>query len=708
MLPTIKVSQIKDISDPKLRAVAQTFADIAIFSAQKAMAHRADPTKFPLPAAANSLEQIFDKYIRTLPPDIVKAATIRVAAEVKRDPLRATPNTLVLRRVNMQSAVSIEAQVQQAGPSLSPKITIAELREAVGIHVPVSHRFRPKQSDAALELDIVSVNCDEETGLTSAGSDSMNIGGAAIDAVGNVATIGPYGLGTYDSGTNRTINGLLTTFDLAIGRGWPRSYFVVLAPSNKAVGGLIEFINGLVQKARDYIASYAGAAVGAVVGGYVGGALGAIGGPVGAALGALVGAAVGYVVGWAIDHLWGWIKNAFGGHVFQPVTLQLDLPFYGATLSSGPFSAWWSGAGGHYTMWFQVQQRWGHPNVVTAATPATDSLSVFEVGSDTFIRNANWGADTNWNWTPLSPILGGQSSPDNPVSVACRNTNTVDVFTMGLDGRVWTAARGPHSNNQWVGWWPVGDQTFILGTQVGAVSRAPDQLDIFVTGTDGGVYSAAWGQQTNYGEWVGWWRILNGVFPPGCPISAVSRAKDQIDIFGVGCDGGVYSAAWGQQTNYGEWAGWWRILNGVFPAGACVSAISRRENYLDIFATGLDGGVYSAGWAGEWNGWWRIGSGVFKLGSPITVVSRGPDNLDLFGVDADNRICTSSWGPQTNGEWSEWVPVLDAQAAPGSPVAAVARNPNQLDIFFTGLDGNIWTAAWLSNKWNGCWELPNG
>ena len=391
MLPNIKVSQIKEIPDPKLRAVAQTFADIAIFAAQKVMAHQADPTKFPLPGAANSFEQIFQKYVRTLPPNVVNRATARVMAEVKRDPFRVAGGTPVLRRVNLQSAVSVEAQVQQAGPSLSPRINLAELRHAVGFHLPVSNKFRPQQSPATLEFDIVSVNCDEETGITNWGSDQMNIGGAAIDALGNVSSIGPYGLGTYDTGTNRTINGFLASFDLAAGRGWPRSCFAVLAPSNKAVGGLIDFINGLVEKARDYIATYVGAAAGAALGGYVGGALGAIGGPIGAALGALVGAAVGYVVGWAIDHLWSWIKNAFDGHVFKPVTFQFDLPFYGAMFSSAPFTGWWSGAGGHYTMSFQIQQSWGHPNVVTAATPMTDSLAVFEVGADTFVRGARWG-----------------------------------------------------------------------------------------------------------------------------------------------------------------------------------------------------------------------------------------------------------------------------------------------------------------------------
>jgi len=38
------------------------------------------------------------------------------------------------------------------------------------------------------------------------------------------------------------------------------------------------------------------------------------------------------------------------------------------------------------------------------------------------------------------------------------------------------------------------------------VSRSTDKLDIFVTGTDGGVYKAAWEPDFADG-WHGWWRM---------------------------------------------------------------------------------------------------------------------------------------------------------------------------------------------------------
>jgi hypothetical protein len=42
------------------------------------------------------------------------------------------------------------------------------------------------------------------------------------------------------------------------------------------------------------------------------------------------------------------------------------------------------------------------------------------------------------------------------VTAVSRSADKLDVFVVGTDGRVWTAAWEPDFADGWHGWWPVG------------------------------------------------------------------------------------------------------------------------------------------------------------------------------------------------------------------------------------------------------------
>jgi hypothetical protein len=44
--------------------------------------------------------------------------------------------------------------------------------------------------------------------------------------------------------------------------------------------------------------------------------------------------------------------------------------------------------------------------------------------------------------------------------------------------------------------------------------------------------------------------------------------------------------------------------------------------------------------------------------------------------------------------WHDWFNVSGGAAALGSPITAIARNPNHLDLFVTGTDGRIYSTWW--------------
>jgi len=195
---------------------------------------------------------------------------------------------------------------------------------------------------------------------------------------------------------------------------------------------------------------------------------------------------------------------------------------------------------------------------------------------------------------------------------------------------------------------------------VAAVSRDPNKLDIFVAGTDGRTYTAAWDANAANGQWRGWWNILDGYIPVGGTVTAASRDPNKLDIFLVSNDGGIYTAAWDANAANGQWQGWWRILDGVGAPGAAVAAVSRDPNKLDVFVIGTDNGIYTAAWDanaanGQWQGWWKILDGVPAAGSGLAAVSRDPNKLDVFVVGTDSALWTAAWDANVaNGNWQGW------------------------------------------------------
>jgi hypothetical protein len=142
----------------------------------------------------------------------------------------------------------------------------------------------------------------------------------------------------------------------------------------------------------------------------------------------------------------------------------------------------------------------------------------------------------------------------------------------------------------------------------------------------------------------------NFTVDPGTAVTALSRSQDHIDLFVTGTDGGVYSVYWDAASSWAS--SWSRIREGLAKPGSLVTAVARNPDHLDLFVTGTDGGIYSIYWddASGWaSSWFRIGDGVAELGSPITAVARNPDHLDLFVTGTDGGIYSIYW--DANSGW---------------------------------------------------------
>jgi hypothetical protein len=147
-------------------------------------------------------------------------------------------------------------------------------------------------------------------------------------------------------------------------------------------------------------------------------------------------------------------------------------------------------------------------------------------------------------------------------------------------------------------------------------------------------------------------------------------------------------------------------------SNAIVTSTTRRQDNLDIFQVDAGGTARTAAWepgfTDGWHGWWNIGDIALPAGSPIHAVVRSQDHLDIFATDTAGVIRTAAWEPGFADGWHGWWELNGGRAAPGAAVTAVSRAPDKLDAFVVGTDGRVWTAAWepgFADWWHGWWPI---
>jgi len=106
---------------------------------------------------------------------------------------------------------------------------------------------------------------------------------------------------------------------------------------------------------------------------------------------------------------------------------------------------------------------------------------------------------------------------------------------------------------------------------------------------------------------------MSSSVPQRSVVTPVARNPNHLDLFVVGFNGGIYTAWWDLNVNNARWNLWFRIGPdwANVPTNSVVTAVARNPNQLDLFVVGHNGGIYSTwwnpndGWEGNHN-WFRI------------------------------------------------------------------------------------------------------
>jgi hypothetical protein len=83
---------------------------------------------------------------------------------------------------------------------------------------------------------------------------------------------------------------------------------------------------------------------------------------------------------------------------------------------------------------------------------------------------------------------------------------------------------------------------------------------------------------------------------------------------------------------------------------------------------------------------------VAAAGSPVTAIARYSNHLDLFVIGTDNRIY-STWWDSASG-WAGWFNVSGGIGQAGGQVIAISRVTEHIDVFVVGTDGLVYSTWW--------------
>ncbi len=247
-----------------------------------------------------------------------------------------------------------------------------------------------------------------------------------------------------------------------------------------------------------------------------------------------------------------------------------------------------------------------------------------------------------------------------------------DIFVRGTDNGVW---HDGWNGVTFSGWIPGGG---FLTANPGAAGVAANNTKVFVRGTDNGLWESTWN-----GSAFSSWTTLGGFLTSG--VDAANQASGQVDVFVRGTDNGLW---WRESVDGGAtWPTGWISLGGILTSDP--SAVSWAAGRLDVFARGTDNGIWIRSFNGStWNAWAPLGGP-----GPSGIATSGPDaascasgHLDVFARGTDNGYWQLGFSGST---WTGWK--SEGNAWTSDPSAVCRPGTSIIDIFGRGMTNGLFT-----------------
>lgn len=351
-----------------------------------------------------------------------------------------------------------------------------------------------------------------------------------------------------------------------------------------------------------------------------------------------------------------------------------------------------------------------YPSALAAwANPVSRSsnrIDVFTARPDGQIRTAAFDAavDAYGSYRGWWNVAGGNIGKAGQITAVARSSARLDAFSIGANGRVYTAAwdNAVDGGNGFRGWWQVGTLSALQGGRVTPIALASNQIQIFAVDKDNKIKTSYWDGNAN-GTWSSWYHINGGISASGAEVAAIKRSNGNISLACIGQDGHMYTA----EGTYNSWAGWWDRDNAGSAPFTQLSAVARDAANSEYVAVAADGKVWHRTYntSTGWTGWAQVNSDIMGAGRRVALVSRSATTLNAYAVGTDRKVYQAT--KSAGAAWSAWTAVPGFTAGFDAQVGAAARNSTTVDIHIAAA-GQVYTNEWISGTgWKGWNQLPS-
>ncbi|MBE9108555.1 hypothetical protein IQ273_03875 [Nodosilinea sp. LEGE 07298] len=415
----IIASEMTETTNPKLKALADRVTNTLRLSLEKAIAHQADPTNYPLSADPNSFEQAslsyFNAYFESRLQQISaklgpqKASEVQPLLTAQRKEVTTKVMTSLkapqkeravmygdLAQVNLQLDSTVIQQVQAIRIPSTIKLSQQDLL-LINPSIPGVQRISgmdgsgltPQSTLNTLELRVRKLKCLDKTDVKNflgipleLDPDAIALSAIATDPTGQVWNIAETPMGrNFDNGRTETYSPSKSIARFALDRGttWPRTYRASLTIAEKDDGGgLTVFSDRIFTEASRLVADALDDEVGETW-----------------------AEAIARVIVQVCKELWKWIIEALGlnDDVYPPQLVQINIPSFGARFSGAVTSPErkivYRAHGGVYELYYE----W-HLSNATPMSPASSGPRT-GTGSGTGVISASLVASQPSEGVPL-------------------------------------------------------------------------------------------------------------------------------------------------------------------------------------------------------------------------------------------------------------------------------------------------------------------
>ena len=359
----ITMSRVTEIEDPKLRDVGMRVVNTLRLVAEKAVAHHAEPAKYPIASETDYLEQIFLARFQALRPEKQQVAVTKVMPLVNASGEERAKVYGDLAKIDLHSAISVQTQVNALPFPDALKFPISRLSSPINVPKQVffsaGSKLTASQATDLLQLRIHKVQCIDETdGIfgNEGGEDEINLAGITVDATGTTQKISQFRVknskGDFEEDDNPVVTysppKVFAQFDLRQGDKWPKTYFATLVLAEEDNGAFPDFVSKLYEQAKELAQKEVKKAVEASTT---------------TELGPILAKALAELAAWVVGKLFDGIKEAWEDDVFEPFTVKMKVQspgdlWNGNKTESGLGWIDWKGHGGEYKLWFDWHISW--------------------------------------------------------------------------------------------------------------------------------------------------------------------------------------------------------------------------------------------------------------------------------------------------------------------------------------------------------------